>query len=74
MAYSDDTEAFKKELLDAMYQALLDIMQSGGVVRIQKGDFSAQYRSPEEIKKAIKDVENGMVFDVIGCERKVCSL
>ncbi len=74
MAYSDDTEAFKKELLDAMYQALLDIMQSGGVVSISKGDFNAKYRSPAEIKAAIKDIEGGIVFDTIGCERRICSL
>ena len=70
--FSDNPSQFNKELLDDYYQALKDIAQSGGVKLIKKGDFSASYRSPNEINQAIKELENTIYFQEFGCKRK-CS-
>ena len=73
MAYSDDTLQFDKDLLDALKQAQLDMAQSGAVKRVKKGDFSAEYRSPEELDTAIKRLEIKISIREDGCpERKLC--
>lgn len=52
--YSDDPKQFNIELIDALNQALIDIALSGGVKKVRKGDFSAEYRSPAEIEAEIE--------------------
>ena len=71
--YSEDTLAFDKLLLDALKQAQLDMAQSGGIKRVRKGDFQAEYRSPSELENAIKKLENSIYIRENGCiERKLC--
>ena len=69
-SFSDNPAQFNIELLDEFYQALKDIAASGGVKSIKKGDFSASYRSPNEINNAIKDLKNTIYFQENGCRRK----
>ena len=73
MAYSDDTLTFDKSLLDALKQAQLEMIQSGGVKRVRKGDFQAEYRSPQELEAQIKTLERSIYVRENGCfERKLC--
>jgi len=63
-SYSDNPKQFNIELIDALSQALLDIALSGGVKKVRKGDFYAEYRSPDEIEKEIaKRKEENIIID-----------
>ena len=63
-SYSDNPKQFNIELIDALSQALLDISLSGGVKKVRKGDFYAEYRSPDEIEKEIaKRKEENTIID-----------
>lgn len=73
MAYSDDTLQFDKDLLDALKAAQLEMASSGGVKKVKKGDFQAEYRSPEELDNAIKRLQRSISIREDGCpERKLC--
>lgn len=72
MNYSDNPEQFNKELLDALYSALKDIATAGGVKKIKKGDFYAEYRSMAEIRKDIKEIEDTLFYEKYPCTRRVC--
>lgn len=68
--FSDNPLQFNKDLIDDYYQALKDIAQSGGVKSIKKGDFTASYRSMNEINSAIRELKNTIYFQENGCRRK----
>lgn len=73
MVYLDDTIQFDKELLNALKQAQVDMAASGGVKKVKKGDFQAEYRSPAELDAAIKRLETSINIRENGCmERKLC--
>lgn len=73
MAYSDDTLAFNKSLLDALKSAQLEMTQGGGVKKVRKGDFQAEYRSLAELEQQIKKLEMEIFIEENGCvERKIC--
>jgi len=66
--YSDNPKQFNIELIDVLNEALLDIAKSGGVKKIRKGDFNAEYRSPAEIEAEIdKRKQENMILDGALC-------
>ena len=66
--YSDNQKQFNIELIDVLNEALWDIAKSGGVKKIRKGDFTAEYRSPNEIEEEIaKRKEENMILDGAFC-------
>jgi hypothetical protein len=66
--YSDNPKQFNIELIDVLNQALLDIALSGGVKKIKKGDFYAEYRSLEEIEQEIdRRKQENMILDGAFC-------
>lgn len=71
--YTEDTLEFDKVLLNALKQAQLEMAQSGGVKRVKKGDFQAEYRSMQEIEAQIKSLARSIYIRESGCvERKLC--
>lgn len=68
--FSDNEALFNTELLDLMGTALKDIYSSGGVVKIKKGDFFAEYTSPTQIMSDIKNLKATIHFQANGCVRR----
>jgi len=68
--FTENEKEFNLELLDLMMQALKDIYSSGGVVKIKKGDFFAEYLSPDRIRSDMKDLQNTIHFQENGCIRR----
>jgi len=63
MAYSDDPLAFKKDLLDAFYEALSNVALSGGTIKVSKGDYASTYMTASDIQKQIDRIENEITLE-----------
>ena len=66
--FSDNELQFNVELLDALKTAQLDIAKSGAVKHFQKGNFKAEYRSPDEIQKTINQLSTTISIQKNGCK------
>ncbi len=68
--FSENESLFNTELLDLMGTALKDIYESGAVQKIKKGDFFAEYASPQQIMADMKSLQTTIHFQTNGCVRR----
>lgn len=62
--------AFNDELILMMQDALKDLYSTGGVKKIKKDNFYAEYITPTQILNDIKSLQSTNYFLANGCKRK----